>query len=57
VAVTRQQPFPAREIANARLVELPGADHDPWVGDSGVVGAEVEAFIATLRTACAVAQA
>ena len=38
----------ARRISGARLVELPGVDHDPWVGDAGEVLAVVERFIATL---------
>jgi DNA-binding SARP family transcriptional activator/pimeloyl-ACP methyl ester carboxylesterase len=38
----------ARRIPDARLVELPGVDHDPWVGDAGEVLAVVERFIATL---------
>jgi pimeloyl-ACP methyl ester carboxylesterase len=38
----------AREIPNARLIELPGVDHDPWVGDSGEVLEAVASFLATL---------
>jgi pimeloyl-ACP methyl ester carboxylesterase/DNA-binding SARP family transcriptional activator len=38
----------ARHIPDARLVELPGCDHDPWVGDMEQVLAAVEAFIADL---------
>jgi pimeloyl-ACP methyl ester carboxylesterase len=45
----------AREIAGARLVELPGTDHDPWVGDSDTVLREIEAFIGALAPAPAVA--
>lgn len=38
----------ARRIPDARLVELPGVDHDPWIGDAGEVLAVVERFIASL---------
>jgi len=38
----------ARRIPDARLVELAGVDHDPWVGDAGAVLAVVERFIAAL---------
>jgi pimeloyl-ACP methyl ester carboxylesterase len=38
----------AREIADSQLVELPGVDHDPWVGDSEQVFTAVEAFVAGL---------
>jgi DNA-binding SARP family transcriptional activator/pimeloyl-ACP methyl ester carboxylesterase len=36
----------AREIHDTQLVELPGVDHDPWVGDSEQVFTAVEAFLA-----------
>jgi pimeloyl-ACP methyl ester carboxylesterase len=39
----------ARQIRAARLVELPGADHDPWVGDSEQVLEVVERFLAGVR--------
>jgi pimeloyl-ACP methyl ester carboxylesterase/DNA-binding CsgD family transcriptional regulator len=35
----------ARLIPTARLVEFPGADHWPWIGNSDPVLAEVEAFV------------
>jgi pimeloyl-ACP methyl ester carboxylesterase len=38
----------ARQIPGARLVELPGVDHDPWVGDAGQVLEVVERFVAGL---------
>jgi DNA-binding SARP family transcriptional activator/pimeloyl-ACP methyl ester carboxylesterase len=38
----------AREIRGAKLVELPGVDHDPWVGDSEQVFTAVEAFVSGL---------
>lgn len=36
----------AEHIPGAQLLELPGRDHDPWVGDTEPVLAAVEAFIA-----------
>jgi hypothetical protein len=33
------------------LVELPGVDHDPWIGDAAEVLALVERFLATLAPA------
>jgi DNA-binding SARP family transcriptional activator/pimeloyl-ACP methyl ester carboxylesterase len=38
----------AREIRGARLVELPGVDHDPWVGDAEQVLEAVEKFLTSL---------
>jgi pimeloyl-ACP methyl ester carboxylesterase len=38
----------AAHIDGARFVELPGADHWPWLGDSDSVLREVEAFLAAL---------
>jgi pimeloyl-ACP methyl ester carboxylesterase/DNA-binding winged helix-turn-helix (wHTH) protein len=38
----------ARGIAGARLVELPGADHDPWVGDADTVLGVVRGFLGAL---------
>jgi DNA-binding SARP family transcriptional activator/pimeloyl-ACP methyl ester carboxylesterase len=38
----------AGHIRGAQLVELPGDDHDPWVGDSEGVLAVVERFLAGL---------
>jgi len=43
----------AGEIRGARLVELPGVDHDPWVGDSEAVLAVVERFVGPLAGATA----
>ena len=36
----------AEHIPGAQLVELPGVDHVPWVGDAEAVLREVEAFVA-----------
>jgi pimeloyl-ACP methyl ester carboxylesterase len=38
----------AEHISGARLLELPGVDHDPWVGDTEQVLAAVESFVARL---------
>jgi pimeloyl-ACP methyl ester carboxylesterase len=35
----------ARHIEGAQLLELPGVDHDPWVGDSEPILAAVERFL------------
>jgi DNA-binding CsgD family transcriptional regulator len=35
----------ARHIAGARFIELPGADHWPFVGDSGALLDEVSRFL------------
>ena len=39
----------ARRIPGAKLVELPGIDHVPWVGDSEAVLREVEIFLTGSR--------
>jgi class 3 adenylate cyclase len=41
----------AEHIAGARLVELPGRDHLPWVGEPDAVLGEVEEFLTGVRTA------
>lgn len=38
----------AEHIAGASLLELPGSDHDPWVGDTEPVHRALEEFIAGL---------
>jgi pimeloyl-ACP methyl ester carboxylesterase len=35
----------AEHIADARIVEVPGADHFPWVGNSDLILDEVEQFV------------
>jgi pimeloyl-ACP methyl ester carboxylesterase len=35
----------AAHIRDARLVELPGVDHDPWVGDIEPVLAAIREFL------------
>ncbi|HUH14296.1 MAG TPA: adenylate/guanylate cyclase domain-containing protein [Gaiellaceae bacterium] len=39
----------AAQIPDARLVELPGEDHLPWVGDQDAVLDEVELFLTGVR--------
>ena len=38
----------ARRIAGAKLVELPGREHLPWVGDKDAILDEVEGFVVAL---------
>ena len=38
-----------RHIPNARYVELPGADHFPYLGDSDAILAEIEEFLTGVR--------
>jgi pimeloyl-ACP methyl ester carboxylesterase/DNA-binding CsgD family transcriptional regulator len=35
----------AEHIPNARYVELPGADHRPWLGDVDAIAGEIEVFL------------
>jgi pimeloyl-ACP methyl ester carboxylesterase len=39
----------AAHIRGAKLVELPGADHTPWVGDSDALLDEIEEFLTGIR--------
>ena len=39
----------AEGILGAKLVELPGADHSPYVGDSDAIAAEIEEFLTGAR--------
>jgi class 3 adenylate cyclase len=41
----------ADEIPDARIVELPGEDHWPWIGDSDTIVDEVEEFLTGQRSA------
>jgi len=41
----------ARMIPQAKLVELAGVDHTPWVGDSDAIASEVEGFLTGTRRA------
>jgi class 3 adenylate cyclase len=44
-----QARYIAERIAGARLVELPGEDHVPWIGDSDGLLDEVEEFLTGVR--------
>ena len=39
----------ARRLPNAQLVELPGDDHIPWIGDGGAILDEVQEFLTGVR--------
>lgn len=41
----------ARNIPNARFVELPGSDHVPWAGDVDEIANEIQEFLTGARTA------
>ena len=43
--------YMAGRIPGARLIELPGADHLPWIGDSDSLLGEVEEFLTGVRHA------
>jgi pimeloyl-ACP methyl ester carboxylesterase/class 3 adenylate cyclase len=43
--------FLAQRIPNARLVEVPGDDHFPFVGDTGLLFDEIEHFLTGARAA------
>ena len=40
----------------AELVELPGVDHDPWVGDGAEVLALVGQFLRAVKQNCVMAK-
>lgn len=40
----------AQQIPDAELLELPGVDHEPWIGDSAPVFAAIERLIARVAT-------
>jgi class 3 adenylate cyclase len=44
-----QARYMARHIPGARLVELPGTDHMPWVGDQDAILDEVQEFLTGVR--------
>jgi pimeloyl-ACP methyl ester carboxylesterase len=39
----------ARHIRSAKYVELPGVDHNPWVGDAEAILGEIEEFLTGAR--------
>ena len=47
----RASRYMAKRIPNARLVELAGADHWPWVGDADRPLGEIEEFLTGRRPA------
>jgi len=49
VTQAEQARYLAKHVPGARLVELPGADHIPWVGDSDAILNEVEEFLTGSR--------
>lgn len=44
-----QARYMAERIPGAKLVELPGIDHSPWVGDSEAILDEIEEFLTGVR--------
>ncbi len=46
-----QARYLAERIAGAKLIELPGIDHSPWVGDTDAVLSEIEEFLTGARHA------
>jgi class 3 adenylate cyclase len=46
-----QSRYVAEHISDARYVELPGADHIPWLGDSDALVDEIEEFLTGVRPA------
>jgi class 3 adenylate cyclase len=49
VARTEQAHYLAEHVPGARLVELPGIDHTPWVGDTDAILDEIEEFLTGTR--------
>lgn len=45
-----QSRYIAERVPGARLVELPGADHFPWIGDAAPVMAEIVPFLTDAAT-------
>jgi class 3 adenylate cyclase len=51
VIPVEQARYLAEQIDSARLIELPGVDHFPWVGDAEAVATAVEEFVTGVRHA------
>jgi pimeloyl-ACP methyl ester carboxylesterase len=51
VIPVEQAHYLAEHIPGARMMELPGGDHLPWIGDSEAIAAEVEEFVTGARRA------
>jgi class 3 adenylate cyclase len=49
VARMEQAHYLAEHVPGARLVELPGIDHVPWVGDADAILDEIEKFLTGTR--------
>jgi len=49
VVRTEQARYLAEHVPGARLVELPGIDHTPWVGDADAILDEIEEFLTGTR--------
>jgi pimeloyl-ACP methyl ester carboxylesterase len=49
IVPTRQARYVADRIEGARLVELPGDDHIPFIGDADAVADEIEEFVTGVR--------
>jgi pimeloyl-ACP methyl ester carboxylesterase/class 3 adenylate cyclase len=47
----QQARYLARNIPGAKLVELPGVDHIPWIGETGALLDQVELFLTGQRQA------
>jgi class 3 adenylate cyclase len=45
--------YAAAKIPDAKLVELPGQDHEPWVGDADAVLTEIREFVTGVRESTA----
>ena len=45
----RRQPKYPRRIPGARLIELPGEDHLPWLSDADAILGEIEEFLTGVR--------
>jgi class 3 adenylate cyclase len=41
--------YAVRKIPGARLIELAGVDHEPWIGDADSVLAEIREFVTGVR--------
>ncbi len=51
VVNVEQARYLARNIPNARFVELPGSDHVPWAGNVDEITNEIQEFLTGARTA------
>jgi pimeloyl-ACP methyl ester carboxylesterase len=49
LTLVEQARYMAEHIRGAKLVELPGVDHIPWVGDTDAILDEIEEFLTGVR--------